>query len=397
MGEVDEADAIVVGAGPAGLAAAIACSKLGLTTIVVDTSRRASAEAARGRSAALFNNTVAFLETLGVWPDCLSRAEPLRALQFIDDTGRRLRAPDCVFRAEEIGVAAFGYNITNADLMAALKAEAARSNIHVTATGPLAHFEEGGHRVRLGFEDGTELAARLVIAADGRMSAVRTAAGFRAVSWQYDQIAVATSFSHERPHHGVCIELHRSAGPFTLIPLPGQSSSLVWAERKDEAERLLRLDDHEFAREVEKTSRIALGRVFGVSERAPFPLSTLAVREYGRGRVALIGEAAHSIPPIGAQGLNLGFRDVASLAGLVSAAKNRQDDIGSDRLLREYSLSRRGDIVSRTLGADILNRSLLSGFLPLQAARGLGLFALGAIGPLRRAFMRRGIAPADPV
>jgi 2-octaprenyl-6-methoxyphenol hydroxylase len=121
------------------------------------------------------------------------------------------------------------------------------------------------------------------------------------------------------------------------------------------------------------------------------------VREYGRRRVALIGEAAHSVPPIGAQGLNLGFRDAASLAGLITAAKNRQDDIGSDRFLDEYSLSRRGDIVSRTLGADILNRSLLSGFLPLQAARGLGLFALGAIGPLRRAFMRRGIAPADTV
>ncbi len=138
---------------------------------------------------------------------------------------------------------------------------------------------------------------------------------------------------------------------------------------------------------------MALGRVSDVSERARFPLSSLAVREYGRTRVALVGEAAHVTPPIGAQGLNLGFRDVEALLGLLAAAKEKKEDLGSDELLRSYSAARRGDIMSRTVGADILNRSLLSDILPLQAARGLGLYALGSIGPLRRAFMRRGMAP----
>ena len=318
----------------------------------------------------------------------------MRSLQFIDDTGRRLRAPDCVFHADEIGESAFGYNITNADLVAAFKAEAGNRKLDILAPGPLVSFRETATKASLRFADGTELRAPLAIAADGRMSATREAAGIRKLAWAYDQIALAASFSHERPHRGMCIEFHRTAGPFTLVPLPGNASSFVWVERKVEAERLLGLDDAGFAREMEKASHFALGHVTAVSERAGFPLSSLAVREYGRARVALVGEAAHVTPPIGAQGLNLGFRDVETLLRLLSEAKERKADLGSGDLLRAYSAARRGDIVSRTFGADILNRSLLSGFLPLQAARGLGLYALGSIGPLRRALMRRGMAPA---
>ncbi len=226
------------------------------------------------------------------------------------------------------------------------------------------------------------------------MSATREAAGIKKLAWSYDQVAMAASFSHSRPHRGVCIEFHRGAGPFTLVPLPGNASSFVWVERKEEAERLLALDDAGFAHEMEKASHHALGRISNVSPRGGFPLSSLAVREYGRARVAVVGEAAHVTPPIGAQGLNLGFRDVETLLRLVAEAKERGGDIGSVDVLRDYSAARRGDVMSRTLGADVLNRSLLSGFPPLQAARGAGLFALGAIGPLRRAFMRRGMAPA---
>ena len=394
MTQPNQIDVVVVGAGPAGLAAALGCLNAGLTPAVVDTSRNASAEAAKGRSAALFNTTIAFLQRIGVWEAASAHAEPLRSLQFIDDTGRRLRAPDCVFHAEEIGETAFGYNITNADLVAAFKAEAGDRKLDILAPGPLVSFRETATKASLRFADGTELRAPLAIAADGRMSATREAAGIRKLAWAYDQIALAASFSHERPHRGMCIEFHRSAGPFPLVPLPGNASSFVWVERKAEAERLLGLDDAGFAREAEKASHFVLGRVTAVSERAGFPLSSLAVREYGRARVALVGEAAHVTPPIGAQGLNLGFRDVETLLRLLKEAKERKADLGSEDLLRAYSAARRGDIVSRTFGADILNRSLLSSFLPLQAARGLGLYALGSIGPLRRAFMRRGMAPA---
>ena len=250
MSESNQADVIVVGAGPAGLGAALGCLKAGLAPAIVDTSKSASTYASKGRSAALFNKTVAFLQGLGVWEGCKVYAEPLKALQFIDDTGRRLRAPDCVFHAEEIGETAFGYNITNADLVAAFQAEVEKQNLPIITPGPLTSFRETATKASLRFADGTELCAPLAIAADGRMSATREAAGFRKLSWAYDQVAMAASFSHERPHRGVCIEFHRSAGPFTLVPLPGNASGFVWVERKDDAERLLALDDADFARRI---------------------------------------------------------------------------------------------------------------------------------------------------
>jgi 2-octaprenyl-6-methoxyphenol hydroxylase len=190
------------------------------------------------------------------------------------------------------------------------------------------------------------------------------------------------------------VELHRRAGPFTLVPLKGDRSSLVWVERKAQAERLLALPDADFAAEVEAVSRGWLGRVSDMVPRAGFPLSSLSAREYAGPRVALVGEAAHVNPPIGAQGLNLGFRDAAEIVRLVAQAHAAGEDIGGAGLLSGYTAARRGDILSRTVGVDILNRSLLSDLLPLQVGRGLGLYALGKAGPLRRAFMRRGIAPA---
>jgi 2-octaprenyl-6-methoxyphenol hydroxylase len=386
-------DVIVIGAGPAGLIAALACAQAGFATAIVDTSAKASEESAKGRSAALLNNSVAFLRSLGVWEKCAASAEPLKSLQFIDDTGRRMRAPDCVFHAAEIGEEAFGYNISNADLVRALKAHAVQSGIEIMSEGALETMKIGDS-ARVGFAKGAALDGQLVIAADGRASATRQWAGIRTLSWSYDQVAVVTSFSHERPHGGLCIEIHRPAGPFTLVPLPGKASSLVWVERKVEAERLLGLADAEFGYQVEKVSRLALGRVLTIEERARFPLSSMAAREYGRNRVALVGEAAHVTPPIGAQGLNLGFRDAEALVKLLKDARDKGGDIGSDEILRQYSAARRGDVLSRTFGIDVLNRSLLSGLLPLQVARGLGLYALGTVGPLRRAFMRRGIAPA---
>ena len=395
MSELAQADVIIAGAGPAGLAAAFACQDEGLKPVVADTSRTASAAAAKGRSAALFNKTIAFLQRLGVWDACQDAAEPLKTLQFVDDTGRIPRAPDCAFHAVEIGEGAFGCNVANADLARAFAAEAERRGILAIAPGRLTGLSSGATGARAAFEDGTRLDAPLVIAADGRNSATREAAGIRSFSWAYGQIALAGSFSHERPHNGVCIEFHRQAGPFTLIPLPGNRSSFVWSERKADAERLLALDAAAFAVEAGKASHFALGHISDPSERAAFPLSTVLVREYGLARVALVGEAAHAVPPIGAQGLNLGFRDVETLAALAGEARRRGEDIGGDALLRAYTAARRGDILSRTLGLDLLNRSLLSGFFPLQAGRGLGLLALGTAGPLRRAFMRRGIAPAN--
>lgn len=387
-------DVAVIGAGPAGMAAALGFAAKGFQVAVAETAPGASRKAASGRSAALLGASVEFLRSLGVWDMCAEHAAPLRVLQFIDDTGRLFRAPDAAFSASEIGLHAFGYNISNAHLAGALRSAGSSRGLPVIETGTLSHLSLEDSAATLRFANGVTWTARLVIAADGRSSAVRETIGIRSMSWRYDQVAIATSFSHEHPHDGVCIELHRAAGPFTLIPLPGNRSSLVWVEREDEVKRLAAMDEAGFEREVERVSRGRLGRVYDVAERAAFPLSALSAREYGRSRAALVGEAAHVTPPIGAQGLNLGFRDVAEIVRLAAAARDAGRDHGGDEVLAAYTAARRGDIMSRTFGIDLLNRSLLSGALPFQAGRSLGLYALASLGPLRRAFMRSGVSPA---
>jgi 2-octaprenyl-6-methoxyphenol hydroxylase len=391
--EARDVPVLTVGAGPAGLALALGLAAKGVGAAVAETLPAASAKAASGRSAALFGPSIEHLRNLGLWQEVRALAAPLKALSFVDDTGRLLRAPDVCFEAREIGLHAFGYNIPNADLAGVLKRACAARGVPIIETGRLAAFREGEDAAEADFQGGLRFRASLFAAADGRNSPLRAAAGIGALSWTYEQIAIGAAFSHSEPHGDVCIELHRDGGPLTLIPLPGNRSSLVWAERKPKAEALLALGDEAFAEALNAAIRGRLGRISNVTPRAGFPLSSLSARDYGARRVALVGEAAHVSPPIGAQGLNLGFRDAAALVWLVADAYEKGENIGGQALLDSYSRARRGDVLSRTFGIDLLNRSLLSNFPLLQAGRGLGLYALAKSGPLRRAFMRGGIAP----
>jgi 2-octaprenyl-6-methoxyphenol hydroxylase len=386
-------DVVVVGAGPAGLAAALALSQAGLSVRIADTSPEASRQASSGRSAALLSRTVSLLKRLDVWDALRQKAAPLRALQFIDDTGRLLRAPDAVFRASEIGEDAFGSNVLNVDLSESLARALADRGIRIDTPGPVQETSPGADAITVTFADGTHVTATMAVAADGKNSALRRGAALKTLAWSYPQTAVATSFDHELPHRDVCIEIHRRAGPFTLVPLPGNRSSLVWVETEAEADRLAALDDSAFCREVERVSRFALGSVSPPAPRARFPLSSLVVRSYGCDRVAVVGEAAHVTPPIGAQGLNLGFRDVEDLAACLVEARAAGEDIGAPSVLATYSSRRRSDVLTRTAGVDLLNRSLMQDFLPLSLGRAASLWALSASGRLRRQFMRWGIAP----
>src|SRR4029079_1817898 len=183
-------------------------------------------------------------------------------------------------------------------------------------------------------------------------------------------------------------------GPFTLVPLPGLRSSLVFVVDPTEARALTALPDAELAEELERRSHSMLGKIEIEAERGLFPLVVEIARTFGRHRTVLIGEAAHVMPPIGAQGLNLGLRDAATIAELVVSARRDGGDIGSESLTGRYENMRRADVGSRGIAVDLLNRSLLSDFLPLQSARGLGLYLLDRIGPLRRTMMCEGVAPA---
>lgn len=384
-----KAEAIVVGGGPTGLTAAIALAAGGIDTVLVG-KRPATAD---NRTTALLAGSVAALTTLGVWQHCTAQAAPLKHLRIVDNTSRLWRAPEVTFAAEEIGLTAFGYNIENHHLVAAQEHRAQTlSNLcmiedEVSGVTPAECFVTVAHK------NGAPLQAPLVIGADGRRSLCRAIAGIVMEEHRYPQVALTLSLSHSRPHGNTSTEFHTRNGPFTLVPLPGKRSSLVWVCDLAEADALATIDDDELSAAVEGASHSILGKIAVESGRGRFPLTIASATILAARRIVLVGEAAHVIPPIGAQGLNLGLRDAASIGELAVTAKRRGLDIGSVNLLAHYGKMRRADIDSRRRAVDWLNRTLLTDFLPVQGARGLGLYMLDRIGPLRRALMREGVMP----
>jgi 2-octaprenyl-6-methoxyphenol hydroxylase len=253
-------------------------------------------------------------------------------------------------------------------------------------------------RVTVALAGGGAVTAKLVVAADGRRSICRAAAGIATESRSYPQTALTFNLGHTRAHRDASTEFHTAHGPFTLVPLPGARSSLVCVVTPEEAERIERLDPAALDEDLERRAHSILGKVAAEPGHGVFRLGVETARRFAARRVALVGEAGHVIPPIGAQGLNLGLRDAATIGELVVAARREDADVGGARLTDEYDRRRRADVRSRAAAVDLLNRTLLSDFLPAQSARGLGLYVLDRIGPLRRAMMREGVAPrlAEP-
>jgi len=387
-------DVLIAGAGLAGLVAAIGFARAGFDAVVCGVPERTR----RGRTVALLDSSAAFLDSLGLWPPLRAEAAPLRSLRLIDDTGGLFPPRPVEFHAAEIGLDAFGWNIENDRMADALVAEVARApGLERMASG-VAAYDFGPDAACARLEDERIISARLVIGADGRDSKARRAAGLEARVHAYGQSALTVLLAHRLPHRDFSTEFHTSGGPFTLVPLPASAtaphrSSLVWVMTDGDARRRAALDNEELAVEIERQAQSLLGAIRIEGERGMFPMTRQIVPRIASGRLALVGDAAHVFPPIGAQGLNLGLRDVATIIACAVEARETGRDIGEKETLTAYESSRRPDITLRTGVVDGLNRALLAHFAPFDFARGAGLAALSAIGPLRRFVMREGVGP----
>jgi 2-octaprenyl-6-methoxyphenol hydroxylase len=402
MNEIEDIDVFVSGGGVAGLTAAIAFAQAGFRTVCADPAPPITDRETVGadlRTTAFLQPAQAFLDRIGIWDRLAPHAMPLQIMRIVDAGGETPEprvAHD--FNSSDISEKPFGWNLPNWLLR--------REMVAALTALPMADFRPGvgtanlltrETEARVTLSDGARLRARLVIAADGRNSAVREAAGIGVRTLRYGQKALAFAVTHPIPHDNVSTEVHRSGGPFTLVPLPDftgadgiarPSSAVVWMERGPEVRRLQALDTPEFEAEMTARSAHLFGPLTLVSRLTVWPIISQTAHELVAERVALVAEAAHVVPPIGAQGLNMSLADIRTLLDLAEAAR---EDPGAQPLLRRYARARHADIVARVTGIDALNRASMVEAQGLRDMRMRALDAIYRVAPVRRVLMQTGL------
>jgi 2-octaprenyl-6-methoxyphenol hydroxylase len=373
-------EAVVVGGGPAGLAAALALAGAGRATALIDAAAEALPPA--GRTTAVMTPQAQFLRTLGAWPDVAEEA-PLRGLRIVN---RGDGEEEVLFLADELDLDAFAWNVPNAALVEALRAAAA--DRVTTLPARLAQVDRRRGNWRLTLDDGRKLDATLLVGADGRDSRVRDALGIDVRRHDYGQLANTAKLAITGGHDNVSTEVHKPGGPFTTVPAgPGQIS-LVWLEPRAAGERLAGLDDAAFLDACMAEDRGRHGRMVDVEGRAAVPVVALLAERLAGPGALILGEAAHAVSPLGAQGFNLSLRDAAAVGELAAGpafAKAEQ--------LRRYERERLGETRLVFWFVDALNRSVQRPEAMLRMVSGMGLQAVSAWGPVRRAVMARLLQP----
>jgi 2-octaprenyl-6-methoxyphenol hydroxylase len=389
-----QADILVAGAGAAGLSTALALAQAGFSVFCAGPIDRR----ANGRTVALFEASLRFYKALGIWQHFRGKTAPLAKITMIDATKPRFPVPTLTYAAAEIGLSAFGENFENDVLVDGLGEIASKAQNLTLRETLISDVRFDDEAVSATLSDGHKVTAVLIVAADGRNSLVRAKAGIRTQSWTYPQIAYTALLSHAKPHRNISTEFHTRSGPCTLVPLRPMEgkphrASLVWLMSPEAAERRRALSATELAREIESQVDSLLGPMEIDGPGGFFPMVGMSANRLACHRLALVGETAHIIPPLAAQGLNLSLRDAAALAEILEDARVLGEDIGSAQTLRSYEDARRSDVFIRTNGVDILNRSLLMNNIPVDFLRSAGVAAFSMIGPLRRALMREGVLP----
>ena len=363
-------DVVISGGGMVGLPLGLALAQGGLTVLVVDAAPPATVLEPQfdGRVSALAYASVRMLTALGVWDDLAPHAQPIREILVTDS---------------------LGHIAENRHIRAALYAAVARApNLELLAPARVKDVAVEAGAAVVTLADGSQVSAALVIAADGRESPLRARMGIPVVGWSYPQTGIVATVEHDKPHHGVAYEHFLPSGPFAILPMTGNRSSLVWTEDKKKAPALLALDETGFQAELARRFGDHLGAVRGAGPRWSYPLSFHIARDFVQPRFALAGDCAHGIHPIAGQGLNLGLKDAAALTEVLLDAARLGRDIGALDTLKRYERWRRFDSVTLGVSTDALNRLFSNDLAPLRLLRDLGLGVVDAIGPARRFFMR---------
>jgi len=385
---MDRADAIIFGGGLVGLALASALDSSGVSAILVDPADPAPrADAAfDGRTSAVSSSSMRMLQTIGVADHLATGGCPIWRIAVADglEPGGLHFDPD---DGEPLG-----WMHENRHLRAALQARAeAGKNLWLLWKSRVTDVDRGDHGVMVALEDGRKLHAPLLIAADGRNSATREAAGIRVARWKYDHQAIVSVLRHERPHEHVAYEIFYPSGPFALLPMNddgrGHRSAIVWSVPNEDAAGWLALDDEDFAAEAEAAMGGFLGKIAMLAPRGSFPLGFHHAAQITANRLALVGDAAHAIHPIAGQGLNLGFRDVAALAQVLVEGARLGLDLGDKQLLDRYQRWRSLDALSVAFATDTLTRIYGVPGKTASAVRRFGMGLVGRISPLRNRLM----------
>ncbi len=393
-------DVLIAGAGYVGLATAVSIRQAqpSLTVAIVDAAPEGVWQK-DGRASAIAAAATRMLGRLGCWDEIKAGAQPMTEMVITDSrTGDPVRPVFLTFDGEVGPGEAFAHMVENRVLNGALRRRAAELGVDVIEGMAVTGFDRQAQELDVHLADGALLRTRLLVAADGVRSRLRDMAGIKTVHWDYGQSGIVCTVAHERPHNGRAEEHFLPAGPFAILPLTGNRSSIVWTERTADAERLVREDELIFEAELERRFGLKLGALHVEGKPRAWPLGLTLARDFVKPRFALAGDAAHGIHPIAGQGLNLGFKDAAALAEVLVEADRLGQDIGAIDVLERYQQWRRFDTVQMGVTTDVLNRLFSNDLGPLRMLRDVGLGVVERMPRMKDFFIRQasGLSDAAP-